>query len=355
MDKVYRTTAEDRKNRNKARKMASNNAEPSEITNNSDGSNTAENRQSENLLQTEIAHSQDELDRQANLLTRLPTENYRSLDSYKNALKVLGSPIKVNEPRNIFMHEEADENLLFRPKSDTHTDTQLNNTSLSKTDRTVIMELIRNLTNCSGSHEVELIQFLRQVGTIFSLAKGSDRETIKLILPKTSAFLFNIWLAGINNGNTWAQLHRSVLDTFFPSTQRHRIITNYIYRLQSPTENLIDYVQNIIDTTTALQIQFPEQELADIILSNVAPYNKKHFVMVNKPRNLLELRQLATQVNFSILSESNYNAQFYQAPQQVFPQTQQNYRGLRNNTTGVQCFRCQRIGHLAKNCYFQEN
>lgn len=356
--KQYKTTALNRRDRSQIREMAT---ESENLRGGIDGTegHTEETVNFSNLetelVQTEIAHTPEDLNRQANILTRLPTTNYRSLDSYKQAIKALGSPARTHETEHLFMQENTGANMHFGTKQlEENRSTHFNNTQLTKTDRTVIMELIRNLTICSGSHEVELIQFLRQLGTIFTLARQCDRETIRLILPKTSAFLFNIWLTGINNNSSWSQLHKSILDTFFPSTQKHRVITSYIYRLQSPTENLIDYIQNITETTIALQISFPESELVEIILSNVAPNNRKHFVMVTRPTNLMELRQLATRVNFSILSENNYNACFYQAPTQTFPQTLHNYRGSPNRQE-TQCFKCRRVGHLARNCYFQEN
>ena len=349
MFRDYRTTAKDREARFKQRNMAASGEELGIQP--IDGTNENESNVTE---QTEIAHTQEELNAQASLLKRLPISTFKSAEEYRNAIKSWNSPPRTNLNTHMVINDNADAKLVFTPKQFADQST-LSQSSLTKTNRTVVMELIRGLSVCTGAQELDLLQFLRQVQTIFSLAGNCDHEVMRLILPKTGAFLFNIWLSGVQNNHSWKQLHSDILNNFFPQSQKHRIITNYVYRLQAPTENIIDYIQNITDTISILQVTLSEKETIDIILSNISPSNKRHLTLVNKPSTLLELRQLATHINFSILNEQSYNRQFFHQPQQVFPQTYNNYSGNPHRRQGPRCFHCNRHGHLAAMCRFSEN
>jgi len=87
---------------------------------------------------------------------------------------------------------------------------------LSKTDRTVLMELIKNVSVADGADEIMLLNFLRELKPLFDIAPASSSHIVKLLIPKTKGQLFKLWLDASTANLTWDELHQAILGYFLP-------------------------------------------------------------------------------------------------------------------------------------------
>lgn len=177
---------------------------------------------------------------------------------------------------------------------------------LSKTDRTVILELIKYIRPTSGSDEAELVQFLKQLKPIFELDQENTHEIIKLLIPKVTGQMFTIWMKAVSVRVNWTVLHREILCYFLTSLRLRELQMLMIERPQSPGESFMDFVEEVVASAFALQAQLTEEEVIESILSRCTPETRTHFMFGERPRNLDGLRLFASRISNSIKSDQRY-------------------------------------------------
>lgn len=240
------------------------------------------------------------------------------------------------------------------------------NDSLSTTDRTVILELIRNVPQTDASDELLLLQFLKVLMPLFEIAPTCSQEIIKLLLPKVSGPLFTLWREAISAQANWGSLHSEILDRFIPSLRRREIENLELERPQRQGETFAQYTEHLIQCAFALKTALTEQQIIEICINKCRPENRSYFSFGKMPENIYDLRTLASKVTSSIKAEARYfghdRVGIFQPTQQVFrPQQarfrQENYPGqgpidFRHSQSErvVKCFRCNQEGHMARNC-----
>lgn len=224
------------------------------------------------------------------------------------------------------------------------------NLPLSTIDTKCVSEMLHGLTRCSGGDEMQLVEFLTRVKQIFSIAPNSCTDVMKLILPYTAGNLFQIWLNAVQINASWEGLHTLIISRFFPSIHKRRIEALVVERQQFPSETFCDFVESVLGGADALMSCYTEGQLIEIILANMSPHTRNHIVFHTRPNTIWDLRQLAGEVNSSVLSDNRYfqafNPQVSQGPSfSTMPPPQV------NNVSSVTCFRCNRVGHRQNQCH----
>lgn len=258
---------------------------------------------------------------------------------------------------------------------------------LSKTDKTVTMELIRHVNPISGSSEEELVRFLKQLKPIFELNPEYTPEIIKLLIPKVTGQLFTLWMRAVSLRVGWDILHTEILNYFLTPLRLRELQMFVVERPQQPTESFMDYVEEIIASAFALKVHLTESDVIESVLGRCLPETRVHFSFDSKPRTIDELRLFAGRVSNSIKSDQRYfgyqgrmggqsqpplplpshnngmmpsrpspTAPGYTLPaQHPTPPAPHHSFGLppldsRNYPRVIICHRCGYQGHLARNC-----
>lgn len=243
--------------------------------------------------------------------------------------------------------------------------------TLSKTDRTVVMELIKGVRSVNGSNESELLSFLKELSPLFEISPNCSAEVIKLLLPKVSGTLFKLWLEAIAAHAEWHELHSEILNAFFPALRRREVEASELDRPQRANENFSEYCENVIAVAFALRTKLSETEVVEIILNKCAPATKGHFAFSNPPRTIVELRVLANKVSSSMMAETRYfgvtnnPAQFNvgRASRQNqsrfsaenYPQNRRTVSFENTERKIFVCYKCGQEGHIARHCRLHLN
>lgn len=239
---------------------------------------------------------------------------------------------------------------------------------MRKSDRIVVTELMKRVQNTDGSDAFAVYQFLKAVKPIFDFVPGFELEVIKLLTPKVTGRLLDVWIRFVFDGRSWNELHVEILDLFIPELRRRELEKSELDRPMRRDETFIDYCENVIAAAYALVSRLSNQEVIDIILSKCRPHVKTHFVFSTAPQTVEDLMSLAYKVTNAVRAESRYfgnetivnmfNVQAASRPvigwniAGSYPQPINNVFDNRpvNTTRIVACHKCNNEGHTAPDC-----
>lgn len=239
---------------------------------------------------------------------------------------------------------------------------------MRKSDRIVVTELMKRVQNTDGSDAFAVYQFLKAVKPIFDFVPGFEREAIKLLTPKVTGRLLDVWIRFVFDGRSWDELHVEILDIFISELRRRELEKSELDRPMRRDETFIDYCENVIAAAYALASRLSNQEVIDIVLSKCRPHVKKHFVFSTAPQTVEDLKSLAYKVTNAVRAESRYfgnetsvnmfNVQAAGRPvigwniAGSYPQPINNVFDNRpvNTIRIVVCHKCNNEGHTAPDC-----
>lgn len=239
---------------------------------------------------------------------------------------------------------------------------------MRKSDRIVVTELMKRVQNTDGSDAFAVYQFLKAVKPIFDFVPGFELEVIKLLTPKVTGRLLDVWIRFVSDGRSWDELHVEILDIFISELRRRELEKSELDRPMRREETFIDYCENVIAAAYALVSRLSNQEVIEIILSKCRPHVKTHFVFSTAPQTVEDLMSLAYKVTNAVRAESRYfgnetsvnmfNVQAASRPvigwniAGSYPQPINNVYDNRpvNTIRIVACHKCNNEGHTAPDC-----
>ncbi|KAJ4447483.1 hypothetical protein ANN_09490 [Periplaneta americana] len=168
----------------------------------------------------------------------------------------------------------------------------------------VYLNLVRNLRLTDGKNPRLLMGFLMESIGIHALGLVGDREFILGLIPQTSGLLLEIFGRGIRFQWTWPILLERVVLELLPSRLREDLVRDYLSRrFQFPEENFLEFLDSVYRANVILNHYSTESQLIELILQNMSPCIRSHFVFQSRPRTIEELRELGRSVDNSLIAE----------------------------------------------------
>lgn len=164
------------------------------------------------------------------------------------------------------------------------------------TRMSVLPDLIRGLPFASGSDLRKLVHLLVAVKKISNLHLFTDEDVVLAVLPRTADHLRDFWLQGISCRTGLLQLIEDVRDFFIPTQTRHSLISSMVYRAQEPTETLLDFAQNITDTSRLLIPTIADEDILSTVVNGLSAPTRATLAGLPAPVTLGDLLALAPRV-----------------------------------------------------------
>lgn len=273
--------------------------------------------------------------------------------------------------------------------SEGHSSTVGNDTQVSAQQQALLCKALDAVPLVLTSNFDEVIQFLVAVDRLYDLKLVNETFFVQYLLSKVSGLVLDLLNVSIQSGQTYPQFKESVLQHTCPARTRHHCIQAYVRRFQHPHEPLASFIQSIVSSERALNMQMAENELVSIITQNMTPLAKQHRPPGPLPTTLVALRAWAVEVENELVTTREFlrehapqgdrvSHSFERRPPRpmraearvasVTPFAPPVYRSIRCGNCSVfghasgdcpsprfsmrerMCFKCRAKGHLAFQC-----
>lgn len=300
--------------------------------------------------------SKEELD---NFETQLDSSQVEEEIIMQNLLNISGSspvksPVGMQETK-----EQLGLNTNFKLKSVEST-SQYTSLTFNKLPNPLEKYLLQ-LPTTDGLDVGKLLQLLRCIVKLKHETQVTQSDLYQLLPSYCEGPLLNkVIEAKLKNVNI-DSFHLDILTTFIPITLREKLKQDLVYRPQLHQEPLPVYISEIKINSEILKTFLPETDLVSFIKNGIRPEERNKLVFERNPRTFSDLDELCIQSNninyndfirdsyFNNSSKlsSNLSSQYKSSPHAFQPSVK-----LKNDKSSIRtCFKCNKPGHLAKQCY----
>lgn len=197
-----------------------------------------------------------------------------------------------------------------------------------------------------------LLDFLERVLRMREFPGMSDRALMGLIAPSCRKPLGDKLLECLKKNASFDDFHEEALNFFVPFRVMEQLRVRRVFRPQSHSESLSQYVGDIRTVGRVLRLSMSENQMVDIVLQGLNPEERSRLVFAPRPVSFADLERLA------ILSRSVQAADFQRSQEMgylpqpvprpaVVPPVRPSAGRERGSPT---CFECGQMGHIKANC-----
>jgi hypothetical protein len=225
---------------------------------------------------------------------------------------------------------------------------------------------LREIPHTDGLRIQDLLKFITIAIKIKTCLEMPDAQLFQLLFPYSHGLLSEKIQKAMKLNSSFDTFHADLIYSFIPSRMLSLFEQERFYRLQNEGEPLSTYIHNIRENAQVLRLNKSECQIVDTILEGLNPLERQRILFQNRPRNFAELDDLcihAQNFQFADMQRKRMQMNFERQPQmsrtinenrnnkfQVQP-TQGYKVNSRPNQNQVKCFTCNKMGHIARNCY----
>lgn len=223
-----------------------------------------------------------------------------------------------------------------------------------------VMKYFENLPTCDGLKIEALLRFLNVMLKLKSETSLSQIQILGMLQQYSTGPLLSKVLEYKTTNGSLDTFHQDILYCFVPIGLRESLKRDLVTKPQSPFEPLHSYICKVKENCKLLRCNYTEGELVELICMNMSQEDRARLVFKTQPRTFADLNEFCIQsqnikyVNWErnqIFGRprppNNPNRQFVQHPK---------IREINQVETRdkPKCFNCNKIGHLARNCWYNQ-
>ncbi|PNF34293.1 hypothetical protein B7P43_G16384, partial [Cryptotermes secundus] len=159
----------------------------------------------------------------------------------------------------------------------------------------VVGDLVRNIPVLSGTDPESVLHFFIRAQEVYDLNLLGDLEFLVFLVGRTSGRVTQILRLHLRTSSKWGVVSSEISSTFLPPCIREEFVSKYVlWRFQSPTEYLTQFVMLVVAAARILSYHGSESDLVQRIVQNMHPRVGSYLVFGSKPTSIFELHALAS-------------------------------------------------------------
>ena len=267
------------------------------------------------------------------------------------------SGIGPSEAENLISLHQTDEPIM--------TNTNVHNQALSKASITdssqkhklkVLQNLLSTIPILNNDQPKTILIFLMKIGPIYEFHLVNDQMFIFNLLSKLCGRALQICSTIDPNTSSWELVQNILIRRLIPTRVREDLAREFVTRrCQGRLEHFHSFVQEVVRANQILKSVDNELTLVNLILQNVAPNIRAHFVHTVRPTTINGILALADELVDSLEAEH----QWYQVEQNGQPVGRDGMHSRVPSFTSnrrdaslrtIICWHCRQPGHVRSAC-----